>query len=437
MTLRTINVAMDPLDESPSLNDLLDQHQWLPEERRSAGLCALETRHSATTKTLRAVWFNTWLLPGGPLGIAAKPDLAGRAGQLGGLLRARYDVAALGEVFGLAEALLIFAAWEGRVRNRMPVDELLRGADGTSPAIWVGHDDPLIDFAASPHHEVDDWLAGGCLTLCQLSQASIAEATWHPYAAESGVDAWAGKGCLRCVIESEGMFFELYSTHLQAGGVEGVGHGAEEERRAQVAELMQFIRDTKNPELPALVVGDFNAVSPPPRQLSPQSRVWRAMTAGFVSLGFQDLWTWRQQLAWGPTTNFMDDPDICQIDPRHPEWCHDNAVRLAGGYPGNRIDYVWIEGAKPAHRFRLDTAKPRRVPFLRGDMTPPEDPAALTAPRARTTVPPDSSPRGRAPGGARPLTGRMTAGEAWRTAFSRLALSDHIGLEFTLFLNPR
>jgi hypothetical protein len=89
MTLRTINAAMDPLEESPSLNDLLDQHQWLPEEHRSAGLGALETRRGATTKTLRAVWFNTWLLPGGPLQATSAECVRGDPLDAGSLNLAR------------------------------------------------------------------------------------------------------------------------------------------------------------------------------------------------------------------------------------------------------------------------------------------------------------------------------------------------------------
>ena len=106
----------------------------------------------------------------------------------------------------------------------------------------------LADFAASevPLAAVDDELA-------LISRLPIVARSTHVYGIGRGTDALAAKGVLHARLLRDGPaggVLEVFATHLQANHPDV--------RRAQIAELAGFIRAKADPELPALLLGDFN-----------------------------------------------------------------------------------------------------------------------------------------------------------------------------------
>jgi endonuclease/exonuclease/phosphatase family metal-dependent hydrolase len=403
VTLRSIAPAMDPLGGESRLSTLINQHQWLPGETGS--LAGIEGRHTAATRSVRTLWYNTWLLPG-VFGVAGKPDREARAREIGATVRNRYDLIALGEVFDGKEAmsLLSGAGWLPGARF-----VLWEGPSWSSPPYRA-------DVAGSLGDEVSDHLNGGCITMAKYPAITMTEAHWRPFVNEGDftlIDSWAGKGILRCVVNAGGVAFLMISTHFVAGEAPA--------KMAEVDELVAFLEASRerDPALPTVVVGDFNL-------RSDAAELYGPLSSKLEASGFRDLWAWRHPGAWAPTGPFDREPNICPLNPSQPLWCVDDTAPVVGshpGYPGYRIDYVFLERPRAAHRAILDCSQPRRVPFLRGAMKPPIDGDKYGAPI-------------RGPHGVvRPT---RETWRAWWHAYQEVppALSDHLGLEFTLFVNP-
>jgi hypothetical protein len=403
MSLQEIASAIDPLDAEPSLARLLGQHQWLPDQVASS-LEPLQGRHNEETKVVRALWYNTFLLPGGPLGIEGKPDREARARELGQVLPGRYDLIGLAELFGAdEERMVLFSGWGANVRYVL-------GGSGASGSSFD------VDVATSLHDEPDDYLNGGCVTIAERSSVTITDAHWEPYGAEGGIDAWAGKGFLRSVIDAGGLQFLFITTHLNAGDVQT--------KHAQVNELQAFILEGWNdfPQLPVLLAGDFNLGAETPSD-------YDLLRSRMSAVGLRDVWAWRQPNAWGPTSPFDRQPNICLLNALDTQSCADDAT-LDGTKPGSRIDYIFLELPNRRHSAVLDVSQPRRIPFLRGDLVPPAHPERVTVVRR------GGRPRGsgRGSGVAAPIHSEWNE---WLGLFTTRppALSDHLGLQFTVYVN--
>jgi endonuclease/exonuclease/phosphatase family metal-dependent hydrolase len=157
---------------------------------------------------------------------------------------------------------------------------------------------------------------------------------------------------------------EVYSTHLLAGG----NILSKEERLKiqlkQVDELVAFVTQTHHPENVMIVVGDFNINAQEASEFridgvpgTPLSHLSRKLNA----IDMQDIWVLRNGTL-GLTANLQVDSGICIPDRTDQRYCDDSAKRQASGA---RVDYVFVERQKPTHAFLVDFTRPRRVRFER------------------------------------------------------------------------
>ena len=249
-------------------------------------------------------------------------------------------------------------------------------------------------------------------------------------------DKWSRKG-VQLTLVDVGLGcgnLEVYSTHLYSGGdmpdwlcapFGGVPTDAEKTlvRHAQIAELVQFIKDTHAEGNVAMVVGDFN-VGPTERiAFTIGDREYQGLQEqlGYIrdGLGFDDwyslfMFTAEYPANYGDTnapTNFQDlghtnrggsaksfDP-YCRAFPASAnvaapapgDYYCDEAWSPNQDATGNRIDYIFVQQPVAAHGFHLDISRIRRRAF------------------------------------------KWSGGGSHEEQF----LSDHIGLELTLYVTPR
>jgi hypothetical protein len=121
-SLRQVAFEMDPLADSRStiqLSSVLKQHRWpvgsLPSDQ---GLKEVVRRHSDSV-TIKFLSYNTYLTeahitlpdPFPDLRLTAKPDLHGRAREIGQRILSEYDFASLYEVMQEQQRNEVLAAW--------------------------------------------------------------------------------------------------------------------------------------------------------------------------------------------------------------------------------------------------------------------------------------------------------------------------------------
>lgn len=246
------------------------------------------------------------------------------------------------------------------------------------------------------------------------------------------VDHWARKGIQLSILNIDNARVELYSTHLYSGGdladapLLGLAEPTPEEKAdvklAQVDELKSFIRATHDPRNVAIIAGDFNieAISSTYKKIVEKlfASDFKSLFPGFIGrqIQFDDWWglkIFRNIFPKGEedsefqtqghtnrdddTTNTFD--TICKIFP--PDLTKPNSGSLNDYYcdesksynenaTGERIDFIFIERPTELHSFMLDISRVRRRAFKRSD-------------------PPSPQP----------------------------FLSDHLGLEITLFVSPK
>ena len=99
--------------------------------------------------------------------------------------------------------------------------------------------------------------------LAILSRYPIIQAQTEPFGARrcAGLDCLSNKGMIHARIAMPGVPepIDLFDTHLNSQGASGVGaerHG--EAHRIQVGQLADFIVQTADPKIPAVLGGDFN-----------------------------------------------------------------------------------------------------------------------------------------------------------------------------------
>ncbi|WP_406237556.1 endonuclease/exonuclease/phosphatase family protein [Nocardia sp. NBC_01009] len=163
----------------------------------------------------------------------------GRAAQLKALIdtvsRSKADVVVLAEMMGDAERA-----------------QLVKAVKGTFPHSAEGPD------------EKDPEEDSGLLV---VSRHPIKELRTTIFRSCCGEDCLANKGAAMVrVSPADGPEFYVVGTHLQAGNASscswptnaGVGTGAKGKREAQLRHLDSWILASRNPELPVIIVGDFN-----------------------------------------------------------------------------------------------------------------------------------------------------------------------------------
>jgi|WetSurSiteA1Bulk_404760.scaffolds.fasta_scaffold03598_1 hypothetical protein len=239
-------------------------------------------------------------------------------------------------------------------------------------------------------------------------------------------DAWANKGILLTTIDVGLGELDIYSTHLISGGdfkeiwkfleVEVCRILISEEefekgmadyilgmKMAQIDELLQFYSERRldHPQNVAIIVGDFNLIAKNECDYAPLiSRMYSSGTVPF-DIKFLDFWPYHRRrppygipLASDATQtgatlegkfnlgNICSNSAIKSNDPKKDgSYCDEDQL------VGDRIDFIFVENPRPEHAYTLDLSRARRRPFFRGGDYP---------------------------------------------AF----LSDHLGLEVTLYISP-
>lgn len=167
----------------------------------------------------------------------------------------------------------------------------------------------------------EDRFNGGCMLMTRLpvleTNAMIFEHFSSPEDYGVRADGHAAKGVIHARIargaEDGAPFVDVYVTHLEAR--------ADELRPLQYAEMAAFVKDTADPDAPALFLGDFNTRGMAEHRADPKSQYTQLMQAlTGAKPGTRDLWPELMGEALGGTSE-QESADI-----------------------GKRIDYVFIAG---------------------------------------------------------------------------------------------
>jgi hypothetical protein len=223
-------------------------------------------------------------------------------------------------------------------------------------------------------------------------------------------DAWSNKGVMLNEIDLGFARVEFFQTHLYYGGgikdnlpgfLPGFKDPSTDDRfgvwRAELGELADFYRRRHRPENVAIITGDFNMSGSSLREYLEIRRV-------MDGLGMRDLWAWdvyENEPSEGLTCRFTDgdieqwvsdfDAQCAYVPSKDdPESCNDRTLLPALPRDGvGRYDFVFMQSPSAGQRGRVEVSRSVRRPFKR-------------------LVPSDRE----------------------------LFLSDHMGVDLTLFVSP-
>lgn len=320
--------------------------------------------------------------------VQAKPALDARASELPEVL-CHYDICCLCEVF------------TADTKRR-----IIDGLNSKGQGHWRAK--------AGPNEDASWTLAGSGLYFAARDRPiAQTECTVFGNLGEKlrDSDAWSRKGAMLNTIDLGFGKLELFQTHLFFGGglptaADPLPEQRRQVQRAELDELARFYEKHHDPANVAIVVGDFNLDGTDPVSYS---LIHRLMNR----LRLHDLWAWDvygHRPYTGLTNRFTDGPEERwqrtfeeQCSPRsdsgnfQPNAADPTAVHCEDGpavarpYEGvGRFDYILVERPNPAHRYTLETSRPLRRPFRRR---------------------------------------KPSEGESF--------LSDHMGLDLTLYCRPR
>jgi hypothetical protein len=323
-----------------------------------------------------------------------------RARQFGRrLAESGYDLVSLSEVFEDALRDELIGSWEAHAplsgwrqgpspRGRLPDLPLPHPCP---PSPWPPH----VGGTAAVRGELGN---SGLLTMVRRHPIVDVGVTRYRNAGSPvhDTDALAAKGVLKVSLDVGAGVVSVFSTHCHAGGdipisdpPEGFEDGV---RRDQFQQLADLVKDEQeaHPERYCIVGGDFNRDGHDVTE-----RRYRDLLDIMAGAGLHDLWQFRSfddtgAVTYGPTTIFPEDTAStrvrCPVGPRSDRHCDERAR----SEPGPRIDYIFVQAPAPEHTLEIAFQRPRRVFF---DMDPVEE----------------------------------------RQAY----LSDHLGLEAVMYLQPR
>lgn len=350
-----------------------------------------------------------------------KPEMDARASEIGKEIF-RYDWVSLCEV------------WESSRRSKIL-------AQGASVPIYTG----------SPGPQPGEWQALGSGLLVFSTKWPLAGPATHVYA-KAGVtrkmpggcdfgamvdsDLWAKKGIQLTTLDLGLGKVDLYTTHLYSGGemadipLLGLNAPSDQEkaaiRAAQVDELAAFISQTHDPRHVAIIAGDFNIAAATAAYTGLAGKLGKIASTfpGFKDhqIQFDDWWSLpvfrgafpkgkqkKQKFHTQGHTNRSEKVNtfdtVCAVFPpggAGPQTTNGNDYYCNEGVSydekatGERIDYIFIERPTLLHGFILDVSRIRRRAFKRAGSHPPV-----------------STP--------------------WGVIQPQQFLSDHLGLEATLF----
>lgn len=350
--------------------------------------------------------------------VKSKPQMDERATEIGKEVFS-YDWVSLCEV------------WDGTRRGKIlsqgpPVDSFT-GPSEPPPGDWQTQGSGLLVF--SPTFVLE----GHGVHTYQTTGVHRQMAAGCDLGALVDSDIWARKGIQLTTLQAGNSRIDLYSTHLYSGGdmldwpALGLPEPTDGEKKfvraAQVDELAAFIAETHDPRHVAIVAGDFNIAATSSEYDNLKSKL-SSISSSFPEfvgrqIQFDDWWdldVFRNVFPVANDTEFEtqghtnrhgdgDDPiidtfdTICMIFPQNqvkPESTNENdfycdeRILYDKNATGERIDYLLIERPTELHSFMLDVSRIRRRAFKRrGIHTEPQ-----------------------------------------------IFLSDHLGLEASLFVSP-
>lgn len=350
-----------------------------------------------------------------PIPGKAKPEMDERAVEIGKEVFS-YDWVSLCEVWDSAR--------REKILSQGPAVDIFTGPSEPPPGDWQMQGSGLLVF--SPTFPLE---GGGVHTYETTGVHRMVGDCDLGALVDS--DIWARKGIQLTILEAGNARIDLYTTHLYSGGdmldlpILGLPEPTDGEkafvRGAQVDELVEFIRQTHDPRHVAIVAGDFNiaGVSSEYATLTKLSDT-SSLFPGFKGspIQFEDWWslpvfkgvfpTGAPFETQGHTNRHGDGNDpiidtfdpVCAIFPQDqakPEptnandyYCDEQTLYNKNA-TGDRIDYIVIELPTELHSFMLDVSRIRRRAFKRsGIHTEPQ-----------------------------------------------FFLSDHLGLEVSLFVSPK
>jgi hypothetical protein len=343
----------------------------------------------------RCLFLNTELLPE-----AIGEEVEARSHEVGSAIAegtegSGYDIASLCEVYQSASAERIRDAAEDALGSG-----IIETAEGPGPSLTSIQSSGLMTVTARRRIVRTQREAFRVTGVSLLGEHSLTDGV--------RIDAYAAKGVLLSVIDLGPGRIDLYSTHMYSGvlitGPDEHTHVDHEDmlavQTAQIEQIARFIEQTHDERNVALLVGDFNMAACDNRYVgSPTPYKVLTETLGNIGVGgmtMTDLWA-NRVLAFAPEasgytwTHDADSAAVCSLD---GPYCDDSA---AGPIPARecrhdlyrRIDYVFVERPTDDHSFALEFSRPRRRSF----------------PRSGSNV-------------VKPY------------------LSDHLGLDFSLFASP-
>ncbi|HEX2578428.1 MAG TPA: endonuclease/exonuclease/phosphatase family protein [Aquihabitans sp.] len=302
----------------------------------------------ADRATVRVAFWNTWLLkprlwPGGPAIPGGDrffaPDVAVRAPMVGAAVRERFDVVALAECFEASEQAAVLSAW------------------------------PEATLVPGPGRGRFRTTSSGLATLLDPAAVTLVHQAGHAYRAGGDLrdaDTFATKGALLTRVRvGEVAELDVVSTHLIAGGDllpipghdDSVRHHAA--RMAQADELVSFIERERRPDVPVLLVGDFNVQARNPK-LADAGADYDDLAVRLRRIGLRDLWV-THGVGPGHTCTFRDPADL-PPDPDEPDRVADDPDGDPTTSAGERIDQLWLAPADDGAT-KVTAERPRRWAF--------------------------------------------------------------------------
>lgn len=222
---------------------------------------------------------------------------------------------------------------------------------------WPAHDEPAWGQGADAGGLLQQVGAGLLTISVRYRITRIEKHTFNERGSKKGdADYYANKGVLLTEIDlgiSSHGNIEIYSTHLFNGGISNTPPDRERlpRQRKQLNELVQFMKTTHNSSNVAIIVGDFN--------IPEYSAGYNDLIQLMQQIDMVDLWKKRNGES-GYTSDLLNKSGICSID-RDERYCND----LTYNDHSNRIDYIFVERPKRTHCIMVDFTRPRRRPFPR------------------------------------------------------------------------
>lgn len=193
------------------------------------------------------------------------PNTSARAVDIGAAL-ACYDIVAMSETSNLNRRTEILGSMNAN--NRYCADRgdssgfyWVSGPDIRAMGVITGWNSAITTFV----NNIGQPVIGNELTIA--SRYPIAETHSLTFQSRYGIDSLAAKGVLHARLQIENgeipSYLDVFATHLQAGFTEY--------KRAQVLELADFIYNHADPDIPILLMGDFNINGSPAQQANNNS----------------------------------------------------------------------------------------------------------------------------------------------------------------------